>query len=173
MAERKNGLLDSSWTDKIYYILHFGYYLPHMLKCFFSNPIKEEKHELNVLDQIQTLIETGTTDEIISKCEELSQLHRIIENTKARRRLEKWSLRVIVWYLLAVLVIVVSNYYHIDVKPFGLTLKADIPESIMITILSTTTVNIIGLGLIVLRGHFLANETMGGKDGNNDAKKNS
>lgn len=27
----------------------------------------------------------------------------------------------------------------------------------MIAILTTTTVNIIGLGLIVLRGHFLAN----------------
>ena len=28
----------------------------------------------------------------------------------------------------------------------------------MIAILTTTTVNIIGLGLIVLRGHFLAND---------------
>ena len=34
-----------------------------------------------------------------------------------------------------------------------------IPNTIMITILSTTTVNIIGLGLIVLKGHFLANDS--------------
>mgnify|MGYP001674585526 FL=1 len=34
----------------------------------------------------------------------------------------------------------------------------------MITILSTTTVNIIGLGLIVLRGHFLANDKSNNMD---------
>lgn len=28
----------------------------------------------------------------------------------------------------------------------------------MIAVLTTTTVNVIGLGLIVLRGHFLAND---------------
>lgn len=33
-----------------------------------------------------------------------------------------------------------------------------IPNPIMIAILTTTTANIIGLGLIVLRGHFLAND---------------
>lgn len=44
----------------------------------------------------------------------------------------------------------------------------------MITILSTTTVNIIGLGLIVLKGHFLAKESLDDNDNinpNNKKKK--
>ena len=81
-------------------------------------------------------------------------MHRVIENTKARKRLETWSLKVIVVYLVIVLLLVLSNYLYTGW--FDATM--DIPENVMIAILTTTTVNIIGLGLIVLRGHFLANE---------------
>jgi len=50
---------------------------------------------------------------------------------------------------------VVGSYVNIPELNIGLV----VPEHVMIAILTTTTVNIIGLGLIVLRGHFLANET--------------
>lgn len=86
-------------------------------------------------------------------------MHRVVENTSARQRLEKWSLRVIVWYLIIVCFIVFATYFNITERPL---LK--IPNPIMIAILTTTTANIIGLGLIVLRGHFLAKE-------NNDERK--
>lgn len=142
------------------YIFHLGYYIPHMIKCFFSAPGRKEKRELNVLDQVQILIESSTTHENIQKCQELTQLHRIIENTKARRRLEKWSLRVIAVYLFVVLLIVMSCYTSWGDTPLLYVIKSDIPANIMIAILTTTTANIIGLGLIVLRGHFLARESM-------------
>lgn len=139
---------------------HFGFYVIDAVKQFFSSPYKKEKRELNVLDSIQTLLESEPTDENINKCQELSKLHRMVENTKARRRLEKWSLRVIAWYLIAVLVVVILCYTNI--KWLHIIV---IPWKIMVTVLTTTTINIIGLGLIVLRGHFLAN-----KD-NKEAKK--
>ena len=41
----------------------------------------------------------------------------------------------------------------------------------MITILSTTTINIIGLGLIVLKGHFLANDKLNEVDKNKENNK--
>ena len=139
-----------------HYVIHLGYYIPYWARFFFSKPFKEEKRDLNILEMVQQLLESETTNENIEKSKELTHLHRIIENTKARRRLEKWSLRVIASYLLIVLLIVVCNYARI---PFVADLGTiDIPRPIMITILSTTTVNIIGLGLIVLRGHFLAND---------------
>lgn len=137
-------------------LIHLGYYIPYWIKFFFSEPFKEKKKDLIILDTVQSLLESETTDENISKCKELTHLHRIIENTKARRRLEKWSLRVIAIYLFVVLCIVLVSY--ISIPQLNVFFSIDIPDSVMITILSTTTVNIIGLGLIVLRGHFLANE---------------
>lgn len=133
---------------------HVGFKIWKYVVNFFSNPYKEQKRELNVLDSIQTLLESEPTAENINKCQELSKLHRMVENTRARRRLEKWSLRIIKWYLVIVFLVVVACYLKI-----GERYLLYIPDAIMITILSTTTVNIIGLGLIVLRGHFLANES--------------
>lgn len=141
-----------------HYFIHLGYYIPYWIKFFFSEPFKEKKKDLNILDTVQALLESETTDENIKKSKELTHLHRIIENTKARKRLEKWSLRVIAAYLIIVLFIVLISYVTIPYVNSYITIS--IPDSIMITILSTTTINIIGLGLIVLRGHFLANEKL-------------
>lgn len=146
-----------------HYFIHLGYYIPYWLKFFFSKPFKEEKRDLNLLEQVNSLLDVSATNENIEKCKELVHLHRIVENTKARRRLEKWSLRVIAIYLFIVLGIVCCNYMYVPL--FSGLANIQITEPIMITILSTTTVNIIGLGLIVLRGHFLAN------DKSNDIKK--
>lgn len=146
------------------YWLHLGYYLPYWIRSFFNEPYKETKKDLNILDTVNALLDSETTDENIDKCKELTYLHRVIENTKARRRLERWSLRVIASYLFIVLSIVIFCYTDIPFLDSFIEIK--IPDPIMITILSTTTVNIIGLGLIVLRGHFLAN------DKPNDVKDN-
>lgn len=151
-----------------HYIIHLGYFVPYWIKFFFSEPFKEKKKDLNILDTVNSLLESETTPENLEKCRELVHLHRIVENTRARRRLEKWSLRVIALYLAVVLVIVIANY---SVMPnIGNHLRIEIPPAIMITILSTTTVNIIGLGLIVLRGHFLANDNSNNMEGKEKRK---
>ena len=152
-----------------HYLIHLGYYIPYAIKFFFSRPFRKEKRELKVLDQVQILIESNATDENIAKSKELTHLHRIIENTKARRRLEKWSLRVIAIYLFTVLLIVMSCYTSCDGYPIFVKIRSEIPPNIMIAILTTTTANIIGLGLIVLRGHFLAKEKM--PDSNNEMER--
>lgn len=117
--------------------------------------IRKIKPELDPLDVVRKLLEDFEHQESIEKSTSVVHLHRIIENTHARRRLEKWSLRVIATYLILVLAIVVFTYA--DIPQIGLPIL-NIPPNIMIAILTTTTANIIGLGLIVLRGHFLANE---------------
>lgn len=115
---------------------------------------KRNNDELNVLDIVKDILTNKQDSKSINQSQELVKLHRVIENTKARKRLETWSLKVIVVYLVIVLLLVLSNYLYTGW--FDATM--DIPENVMIAILTTTTVNIIGLGLIVLRGHFLANE---------------
>ena len=112
------------------------------------------------MEHVNSLLCSEKTSENIEKVEHLTAIHREVENTKARRRLEKWSLRVIAIYLVIVLLIVVSSYIVVPDLKIGLV----IPEHVMIAILTTTTVNVIGLGLIVLRGHFLANEISKNKD---------
>lgn len=135
-----------------------GYNLKLIIKKFLKGPIKESE-DLNFVEKLALLLEPGNlNDSVLQKSKDLTKLHRIHENTKARRRLEKWASRVIVLYLLIVLLLVLSNYisiYYSDWLSFMNKVSMDIPDGVMITILSTTTVNIIGLGLIVLRGHFL------------------
>lgn len=138
-----------------HYLTHGGFFLFHAVKSFFSKPFKPAKKELDLMENVNSLLGARTTSDNIDKVKSLIHLHRVMENTKARRRLEKWSLRVIAVYLIVVLFVVLAAYINIPDLSFGLV----IPEHVMIAILTTTTVNIIGLGLIVLRGHFLANET--------------
>lgn len=150
-----------------HYIIHLGYYVPYWIKFFFGEPFKEPKKDLNILDIVKTLLDSETTQENLDKCRELTKLHRVVENTKARRRLEKWSLRVIATYLLVMLLIVFCCYTDLPLLRDG-HLTFSIPDTIMVTLLSTTTINIIGLGLIVLRGHFLANDKTNKMDDDNN-----
>lgn len=152
MFKRDSDIIPS-WKT---YLYHLGYYIPHVVKRFFSSPIKEKQTELNVLNIVSDILSNKHDDSSINQSQELVKLHRVIENTKARKRLETWSSRVIVIYLTIVLILVVSNYLYTG----WFDVVMDIPENVMIAILTTTTVNIIGLGLIVLRGHFLANEAI-------------
>lgn len=140
------------------YVSHSGYFICHALKTFFRHPLRKEKPDLDLLGVVRSSLddfENKSHQENIQKSEGLIALHRTVENTHARRRLEKWSLRVIALYLLIVLLIVVATYANV---PYLDLPWLTIPNEIMIAILTTTTANIIGLGLIVLRGHFLAKD---------------
>ena len=138
--------------------IDFGVEEKNKLSSFLPNKGSEDEN-IDLLKIASSLLSSNTSNENIAKAKELAGLHRLVENTKARRRLEKWSLRIISCYLLVVLAIVFLNYTKICYL-IGII---SIPESIMIAILTTKTVNIIGLGLIVLRGHFLANKNSGTK----------
>ena len=87
------------------------------------------------------------TTENVELVKQMLILHRQLENTKARKRLEKWCKRVISIYLIVVGLFVGFTYSRTY-------FYFDVPDGVMIAILTTTTVNIIGLVAIVLRGHF-------------------
>lgn len=132
----------------------FIYKLWYNILYTFRNPFREPKQELNLLEQVEVLINTGNSGDVIDYCERYIYLHRIIENTRARRRLERWVTRLVSTYLLIVFALIVTSYI----------LKWDLALGVIITILSTTTVNIVALGYILVRGLFHENE-------NEDAKK--
>ena len=125
---------------------------------------KTQKPDLNLLDQLEVLlVNTGgePSDALISKCKNLMALHRIKENTDARRRLEKWASRTIVFYLISVGFIILLNNsdFTLSSSFLNYTSKFDLSDMVIVTLLSTTTINILGLGFIVLKGHFKASET--------------
>ena len=141
-----------------------AYNVVQRFKQFFCGPSKTlPRKDLNIVEQISVLLEHGDkiTDDEIHRVHILTNIHRLFENTKARQRLERWASTVIVFYLLIVLWIVLANYISITYSgslAFMNDITVKIPDKIMFTILSTTTINIIGLGLIVLRGHFLSKD---------------
>lgn len=111
---------------------------------FFRNPYPKEKKELDLLDVVDLLISTGKPENVTDSCKQYVDLHRIVENTRARRRLEQWVTRLISSYLFCVFAFIVISY----------GLKWNISGGIIVTLLSTTTINIVALGLILVRGLF-------------------
>lgn len=149
-----SGADDISQSPDIYisWKKHGAYKVYYNIKRFFTSP--KPAKELNLLEQVSSLLNTvgdHPSEDVIEKCRHFIHLHRVTENTSARKRLERWAKRVIIFYLLIVLFLVVAGTNQF----FKLV---NISDTVMITILSTTTVNIIGLGLIVLRGHFYQKE---------------
>ena len=111
---------------------------------FFRNPYPKEKRELDLLDVVDLLISTGDPANVADSCKQYVDLHRIVENTRARRRLEKWVTRLISSYLFCVFAFIVVSY----------ACGWEMGGSVIVTLLSTTTINIVALGLILVRGLF-------------------
>lgn len=129
---------------------HGGYHVWHSVTEFFRNPKRQVLHDLDLMYTMKTLLEsTELTEGNMNTVKELAELQRMTENTKARKRLERWSSRLIGLYLLCVLVVVIVNYTDIYGRRW-----LNIPDNIITIILTTTTVNIIALVVIVLKGHF-------------------
>ena len=131
---------------------HGAYKVYYNAKRWFCSPLKSvrPKKDLNLINQVGILLQTDQASdrETIDKCAQLIALHRHMENTSARKRLERWAKYVISIYLFTVLLILllVGGLFGKD--------RLVLDQTVIVVLLSTTTVNIIGLGLIVLRGHF-------------------
>lgn len=156
---------------------HGGYYIFHALADFFRRPKHQRalKEELDLIDCVKTLVDGKYIEaRDLNYSKELIKLHRVLENTRARRRLEKWSLRVISCYLSCILLVILLSYFRVPLN--GTDQKEvrgilQIEPSAMIAILTTTTANIIGLGLIVLRGHFHLIEDTSEKNSDSSSEK--
>ncbi len=118
---------------------------------FFCGKQQTRKEHDTFTDVAETIILQEANSEMLEISRKLLEQQRILENTHARRRLERWATRVISWYLIIVLILVVTN--GVTSMVIGKE-QGFISSGIVTAILSTTTINIIGLGLIVLRGHF-------------------
>lgn len=67
---------------------------------------------------------------------------------KDRKWLAKWSACIVSGWLIFVIIILVTNNYC----------SLYLSDAVLITLLGTTTLNILGLSFIVLRGHFSSSQ---------------
>ena len=149
---------NSKWTT---WLKHGGYSITIFAWEYFTGPRKPKlpKSKDNqfkfIAERLITTLPDNPDQLIVDTTKQLLEQHRTIENTQARRRLERWACCAIVIYLACVFLLLIFNGVFRVLWPDIFT--ADSPlfsDSVLYVILSTTTVNILGLGFIVLKGHF-------------------
>lgn len=165
-----NNIIGKTKTQDVVWLKYGGYLLYYKIRCFFLGEKPLKKNDNKFADLAETLISTipdNPSTELLASSEKLLEQQRMLEDTRARRRLERWATRVIAYYLLSVFVLLIANGIVLVFNPIettemignGLLVKRGfISDSIMTVILTTTTINIIGLGVIVLNGHFNKNK---------------
>lgn len=121
-------------------------------ECIFGKSPKKET-EYNFLMQVESLLNQEDGSKYVETCERILKMHRTHENTKARQRLEKWAKWVIAVYLSVVMFIVFLNGF--EFRESDLLYKFKLDDVVLSALLTTTTLNVLGLVIIVLRGHFL------------------
>lgn len=137
------------------------WFIRHLYKGIVVLEKKEDPEFF--ISTARDLIANNTQDAfILDTSRKLLVQQRIMDDTKARRRLEKWARNIILCYLIIVFVLVVLNGVSQIIWNDIFKNHGFISDTVMTVILSTTTVNIIGLGVIVLRGHF---PSYGNEDG--------
>lgn len=141
---------------------HFVYDCLVIAKRWICGPKRVRRiHGQGFRDRAESLAETvgieGSSEKkesVVRTSMALLEAHRTVEDTHARRRLEAWARKVIICYLATVMALVVANGASRIFWPEIFVESGFISDSVMYAILTTTTANILGLGFIVLRGHF-------------------
>lgn len=143
-------------TDAVTWGKHGGYKLYLTIKAFFFGLERPPKNKTKFSDIAESLISVLPHNQdkgILEASEKLLHLQRSLEDTYARRRLERWASRTISLYLIATFLLLILNGASMVLFP-NKTPNGFMSDTIMGVVLSTTTINVIGLGVIVLKGHF-------------------
>lgn len=161
--------------------IYYGFYNAYLFFLgFFRGEECLELHKLRKRREISQASNKSLED-LFSNIEDIAspelsgkllELHRNLEDTKARGRLERWATKLISRYLLSVLGLILLNglasvfleQVKIDEGLSIFNIKQSIQggfisDTVMTVLLTTTTINVIGLGIIVLRGHFTGEST--------------
>ena len=131
------------------WLKHGGYSFFILIWEYFIGPRRPKKPK-NKDSQFKFIAErlistlTENPDQLtVDTTKRLLDQHRTIENTQARRRLERWACSAIVIYLVCVFMLLIFNGAARVVWPQIFTSdKPLFSDSVLYVILSTTTVNI-------------------------------
>lgn len=81
--------------------------------------------------------------EKMSQLSKFSKMKRYLDDSKDRRWLAKWAILVdSIWLFLVMLILYLNNNYLC------------LSDTVLITLLGTTTISVLGLSIIVLKSYF-------------------
>lgn len=153
-SSRSNG-------KKNLWIKHGAYSIVVFVYEYFLGPRKPKQPKSRdnqfkfIAERLISTLPDNPDQLTVDTTKQLLDQHRTIENTQARRRLEKWACWAIVIYLVCVFMLLIFNgVSRILWQDIFTADKPLFSDNVLYVILSTTTVNILGLGFIVLKGHF-------------------
>ena len=110
-----------------------------------SEPTQDLSELISKQSQKAEDIDIDSDDLVIQKELKRLEAKRYSSDTFYRRWLARWTAIVVSVWLLAVLLILLFNESHIHLA-----------GNVLMVLLGTTTLNVLGLSYIVLRGHFQA-----------------
>ncbi|WP_289759205.1 hypothetical protein [uncultured Duncaniella sp.] len=153
---------DSRSNSKlVLWLKHGAYSFTLFVWEYFTGPRKPKQPKSKdsqfkfIAERLITTLPDNPDQLTVDTTKQLLEQHRTIENTQARRRLERWACWAIVIYLACVFLLLIFNGVSRVLWPNIFTSdKPLFSDNVLYVILSTTTVNILGLGFIVLKGHF-------------------
>lgn len=115
--------------------------------------VKASAEEASYANNSDQLSETKDELKDVQIKKLLSENERYREDTSLRKALATAFTMIISFWLLAVLLILTGNRFH----------EYNLSDNVLITLLVTTTANVIGMMLIILRNLFPSTETPNGK----------
>lgn len=89
-------------------------------------------------------LDIDSDDLKIQRKTKLLEAERYSSDTKDRKWLAIWTTRVVLGWLVAVMIVLILNK----------KCEINLSDNVLITLLGTTTLNVLGLSFIVLKGHF-------------------
>lgn len=152
------------------WLKHGGYSLIIFIWEYFmgprtpSQPKSKDSQFKFIAERLISTLPDNPDQLTVDTTKQLLEQHRTIENTQARRRLERWACWAIVIYLACVFLLLIFNGVSRILWPNIFDGEHPLfSDKVLYVILSTTTVNILGLGFIVLKGHFPQREENGNR----------
>ena len=93
--------------------------------------------------------------------EKKAKIDRIKQDTNDRRWLAQWASSLVSLWLFAVIILLFCNNQRFTFNLVGhnVDIMPAINDNVLIALLATTTLNVLGLTVIVLRGHFKINDS--------------
>ena len=93
--------------------------------------------------------------------EKKAKIDRIKQDTNDRRWLAQWASSLVSLWLFAVIILLSCNNHRFTFNLVGhnVDIMPAINDNVLIALLATTTLNVLGLTVIVLRGHFKINDS--------------
>lgn len=106
-----------------------------------DNSIHDAQYDLNAIPEN---VPNDVLEDIDDKSMRQQKKERFSQDTRFRKHLANWVMTIVPCWLLSVIVILLFQGFDL----------ISLPDEVVITLLATTTVNVLGLAYIVLKGIF-------------------